>query len=620
MKRNIIISMFLSATVSLLLIGCSDSWLEPKPLSFYTPENVYVDADGFNAALAACESYLRAEFTGDGKPSITEMILADIAVEGTTDKAGPQMNIDIALLPDANLNSTDFTRVGWYWQNAYKSISIANVIISRIDDAELSSQADRDRILGQALFHRAYWFYKLVHQFGDVPFCEEEIAEAKTDFYSHDRWSILERLKTDLEFAYNAVPDNVERGRVSKSACGVLLMKVDICLGFYDAAIQIGQSIVATHPLVNQRLNYDHPQPVTDLMWDLHCVQAKTDMRNAEGLMYIVSAPNVTGSVRSQLGRDLIPRIYGVVTPDGMTGMAFTSNVEPQYVVQYLWGRGIGRARSTNYYQYTIWTEKEKNDMRGVYNRNNWKSPSDMVYNEPALKASGNPWYGQPLVLNPGLAVEDTIRSWYQWPVFKTVVPDPTQSFDAQWGGETSLYIYRSAEVYLLMAEAYYWKGQLAEAASMLNVVRTRAGADALTAADVNIGEILDERARELYAEENRKSEITRIALTFAKTGKPCEYFGGRVYRLDNVSGPGGVASNVKQEGINFYWDWVEQKNNFYNKGVSHRWAEYKISVHHIFWPVPAGAINANTKGVINQNIGYPGAENNVPTLTVSAN
>ena len=47
------------------------------------------------------------------------------------------------------------------------------------------------------------------------------------------------------------------------------------------------------------------------------------------------------------------------------------------------------------------------------------------------------------------------------------------------------------------------------------------------------------------------------------------------------------------------------------------RWAEYKISVHHLLWPVPASAINANTKGVINQNIGYPGAEKNVEPLKV---
>ena len=39
----------------------------------------------------------------------------------------------------------------------------------------------------------------------------------------------------------------------------------------------------------------------------------------------------------------------------------------------------------------------------------------------------------------------------------------------------------------------------LAKVAEMLNVVRNRAGAESLTASDINIGSILDERARELY-------------------------------------------------------------------------------------------------------------------------
>ncbi|MFX8999894.1 RagB/SusD family nutrient uptake outer membrane protein, partial [Acinetobacter baumannii] len=81
-----------------------------------------------------------------------------------------------------------------------------------------------------------------------------------------------------------------------------------------------------------------------------------------------------------------------------------------------------------------------------------------------------------------------------------------------QWeGGETPWYIYRSAEVFLMLAECYYWKDDLAQAAINLNEVRTRAGASPLTAADVNIGEILDERARELYYEENRHIELVRI-------------------------------------------------------------------------------------------------------------
>ena len=144
-----------------------------------------------------------------------------------------------------------------------------------------------------------------------------------------------------------------------------------------------------------------------------------------------------------------------------------------------------------------------------------------------------------------------------------------------------------------------------------------RAGAEPLTASEINIGAILAERARELYYEENRHVELVRISYTYAKTGRPCEVFGGRVYRLDNLSGPGGTNSNIKEEGYNFWFDWVNEKNNFYNKGVKHKFAEYKISVHHILWPVPANVINTNTMGVINQNVGYPGTENNKEPLKV---
>jgi len=138
-----------------------------------------------------------------------------------------------------------------------------------------------------------------------------------------------------------------------------------------------------------------------------------------------MSYPNVLGSIRSQLGRQLVARIVGVTAPDGKTGVACDKSVEPALDINNKYGRGIGRARLTNYYQYTIWTSKEKNDIRGVHNRDSWVSPADLKYNDPNLKNSGNIYYGKNLVKNPAMSVEDSIRSWYQWPHYKTFVPDP---------------------------------------------------------------------------------------------------------------------------------------------------------------------------------------------------
>jgi hypothetical protein len=615
-------AILISAVFSTVLIySCNKDWLTPKPLSFYEPDIALSNVEGMYSALAACERNMRHEFFGDGAPIVTEMIQSEIAVEGTTDKAGPQMNMDVTLMPDAKLNDINTTRVGWYWYEGYKGIKYANLVIARIDKATFKNEQERNAVLGAAYFQRAYRYFKLVHQFGDVPYLDWEINEPKYDFYSYDRWSILERLKKDLEYAYQWVPEKVDRGRTSKAACGLLLMKVCMSLADFDRAIQIGNEVVAAHPLMRSRFTSNRSKPNTNLMFDLHSVEAKLDVSNTEGLMYVVAYPEVEGSDRIQTMRNGVPfwNNGGIKTPDGKTGTSISlasNETDLSLDINKNYGRGVGRLRPTWYFTNEIWrADKEANDMRGIRNRDSWRRMEDLKYNEPSLKKDGNPWYGKNFVKSSSMPVEDTIRLWFSWPHYKLFVPDPLQTTWA--GGETPWYVYRSAEAYLLLAEAYYWKDQLGSAAEALNQVRTRAGALPINAGDVNIGEILDERARELYYEENRHLELVRIAYTYAKTGKPCEIFGGRIYQLQSISGPGGTNSNVKTAGVNFWYDRVVARSNFYNKGVKHKWAEYKVSVHHMLWPIPATAISTNIKGLINQNIGYPGAERNVAPLKV---
>ena len=52
-------------------------------------------------------------------------------------------------------------------------------------------------------------------------------------------------MKKELEFAYQWVHEQVDRGHTTKSACGVLLMKVYMSLGEFDNAIKVGNEIVA---------------------------------------------------------------------------------------------------------------------------------------------------------------------------------------------------------------------------------------------------------------------------------------------------------------------------------------------------------------------------------------
>lgn len=611
--------------LALSLSSCND-WLEPKPLSFYTPENTYVDAAGLYAALTACERQMRSEFIGDGAPIVNEMYIADVAIYGKTDQNGALVDLDNDMLP-SNVKNGVNGKNGWYWTESFNGIKYANIVISRLEGAEFTSEEEKKAVQGSAYFHRAYWYYKLVHQFGDVPYLTEEISTPRVDFYSHDRWSILEQSKLDMEFAYKWVPEQLARGKVNKDACGMLLMKICMSLGDFDRAIEVGKEIVARHPLMTERFTTNKNKPNTNLMLDLHSVEAKVDMSNTEGIMYVNAFPDVaegTGpgdALRTHTIRNAVPywANAGVIkTPDGKAGTAIVTLPEDKDTEidnDFNVGRGIGTVRPTNYYQYDIWTEKEKNDLRSPNNHDSWRRMEDLRYNEPGLKTSGSPWYGQPLVRPVDLSTADSIRCWYMWPHYKIFVPDPN-ILQGRIGGESPWYVFRSAETYLMLAECYYWKGDLANEVAMLNVVRQRAGAEPLNG-QVGIAEVLHERARELYYEETRHIELSRISYLYAKTGKPCEAFSDHVYQLDNISGPGGTGINCKDNGVNFYFDWVVKHNNFYNKGVVVRYGEYRISVHHILWPVPETAIKANTGGIINQNIGYPGAENNVQPLKV---
>ena len=171
-------------------------------------------------------------------------------------------------------------------------------------------------------------------------------------------------------------------------------------------------------------------------------------------------------------------------------------------------------------------------------------------------------------------------------------------------GGHTDWYVFRLAETYLLRAEAYVWKGNSQQlAADDLNAVRTRAGASPYPASKMSISTILDERARELYFEEPRKTELTRISYIYAKTGIPAD-LNGKTYTIASFSTS------------NFMYDRIIAKNVFYAKNfVTAHGDIMKISPYHVLWPVPQSAILANSDGHINQNIGYTGAAGNVPAL-----
>src|SRR5665647_1189658 len=602
--------------VAMGMVNCSDTWLEPKPLSIFTPENAFVDARGMYGALTACERNMRYEWYGDGSPIVTELLFSEVCVEGTTDKPGPAMNMNIQITPSSQLNNGDYNKIGWFWFEGYKGIKYANVVISRIDQTKFTNEAERNAVLGSAYFHRAYRYYRLTQQFGDIPFIGKEITEPKLDFYSTKREVILQKMKKDMEFAAQWCTDNVDRGRVTKGACQHLLTKIDLALGDFDAAITAANGAIdgGVYSLMRtpfgaipkEEGDYLTKMGIVrdDVISRLHWYANKAIGANKEVLFMVLSKEDLVDSRLDLLVmRQAVP-FWGVSnsnflrTPDGVG--PGTSDIAGQDIkLVETFGRGIGRARSTNYSQRMIWDDP--NDLR--HKKYNWMNMEDLVYNHPNLKS--NPYYNKPLQLRDAsgkVLTTDTIRNWFGWPHYKIYTPDPRRI--QPQGGSYDWYVFRLAETYLLRAEAYWWKGDLANAMADVNAVRTRAGCAPYTdAGKFDIGTILDERARELFWEEPRKTELNRISFIFAKTGKSYQ---GNTYTEANFGTK------------NFFFDRVMEKTDWYNKGVkANNGQEYTMSAYHVLWPIPQSSISSNTQGVINQNFGYDGYANNKPPLTL---
>src|SRR5690606_16232904 len=287
----------------------------------------------------------------------------------------------LQITPDAQLKNGSYNMIGWYWDESYVTIKNANTVISNIDRPTYDSEEQRNAILGSAYFHRAYRYYGLVHQFGDVPLILNELTAPKLDFYSTKREVILQKMKEDLEFAQQWVSDDVDRGSVTKGAVSHLLTKVNLALGRFDDAIQSASNVIdgGRYKLMTDRFGVDRNDASKNVIWDLHRPENKSISANTEALMLTIDRMDVEGSfgTGSLLMYATVPNWYNYInTPNGNKGTLDQAGIEIDQSTRY--GRGAAQARGTWYSTHLIWKDAG-NDLRHA--PGNWMTMEDLVYN-----------------------------------------------------------------------------------------------------------------------------------------------------------------------------------------------------------------------------------------------
>lgn len=581
------------AIYSLILMSCSEKWLKPEPLSFFAPENIFVNVAGFESALVTCKKEMNADNHGDRDKHFlaTDIMYSDLAcsieqpnfIKNTPSFVGSRSGLQKLFL------------------QAYTYIKDANIIISRIDDIEWADQSVRNKILSEAYWFRAYWYYRLVNTYGDIPWVGGELHAAKLDYFSTSRWAILAELQKNLEFAVENLPIIATNGGdVTTGAATHLLAKIYLANGEFDKAIEATTNVInGPYALMTSRFGSYKGNNYYNVLWDLHRVENKNLSNNTETIYATVDRANQSPETwwdrnGTYSMRHFTPSYWRV--PD-QTGSRATNWDTPAADTL---GSGDAACRTSWNFIYTLWKDGTYNwsttpDMRRA--DCNWIEMGDR-FSEIRVARIGSPNFGEQLDRKRLQNLKDTIEQWYSFPYYKTYTP-PAPGSGQPHGGPGDWYIFRLAETYLLRAEAYWWKGQTGPAADDINKIRERANAPLITSADVTLDYIFDERARELYMEEPRHSEMVRVSYIFAKLNL-------EGYSLETISNN------------NWYYDRVMRVNDLYLPG--HYIAPYTgeiavLNPHHILWPIPQQVITANTLGRINQNIGYDGDEFNETPL-----
>ena len=227
------------------LVGCD---LHNDPIGLLTPGQISTDPTLNSVKVSVTSSYqmlastlnLLGEWRWDlGTVFRNDFIVEDIASDDVKKKWNPDG--DQAWMDQ--VQSFNFTAsnqaFNGQWAYDYEGISRANLAISYLTDAAITAKigidpALQDRLLGEVYFLRAFYYFDLVNNFGDVPLLLKPLSsfdEAYSVAKRETKDKVYAQISVDLAQAKTLLPnskysDPVETWRASKGAVLALQAKV----------------------------------------------------------------------------------------------------------------------------------------------------------------------------------------------------------------------------------------------------------------------------------------------------------------------------------------------------------------------------------------------------------
>ncbi len=606
MKLNKIL---LLGAIGLLGACTSDNdFLKESPKDQITMENAFNTSDQVFSTVLSAYSQYEANFFPEGM--------------GGDAFSYRQLGTDILDSKFGNAHYSNFTtawsstmgHVKTVWDNYYKMISYCNLALSQIDNVIWTSEPEKARVAAEAKFLRGLAYLRLAEYYGAVPLVQEFSETTRFDYERIPRAEVYQAAIIDMKDGYDALPESTvaigEAGRASKYAAALFLAEAHLALGVekddatnFSTAATYAQEVISKHPLMKSRFGIRLPNatgerngvptafPYGNVYSDLFVSDNMISAANTEAIWIARSVPDyatfaANGSVgKRSITLSLSPSIMDMhLTSDGDAGQPWAGeNIPAKYGSSpspfIHGGTGWGQTPPTWFISETAWNAEHNfnttEDFRfkeGVTVRTKY-----LVINEK------HPLYEQYAGWEDLLNEGDNLLSAY-CPIFYKETPMDGWDWDTDnpnWNwyfvvNRAALYrnkyIARSADAYLLLAEAQLRSGDTGAALNTLNELRSRSNAN--PAAGIDMQTVLDERARELAFEEDRWGTLLRM--------KP-EEWQQRITNYGTYSARGGVEVAPKVR----------------------RWAEYTSEIKFKNWPIPQDYIDLNTGAPMDQNEGW---------------
>lgn len=298
------LSKALLAVLVLTASGCNEFLEVGAPETQLPATAVFETTATADAAMGSIYAKLRASVLVTGTARGLSVLLGQYGDELTSYNAtGTEHPFYLN-----GLTATNSTVYG-VWKDSYNLVYACNAILEGVAPSAGIPQADKDRLMGEALLVRSYIHFYLMQLFGDVPYVTTTDYQANSSVHKLAAEQLYPALVLDVFTATSLLPENyldVKRVRPVKAVAHALMARLQLYRGNWGQAEQAADAVIGS-PLYTWVSNLDNVflKASTGTLWQL--MPPTEGQPTAEGQSFILTAAPGTRALAPALAAAFEP-------------------------------------------------------------------------------------------------------------------------------------------------------------------------------------------------------------------------------------------------------------------------------------------------------------------------